>query len=108
MAIGEISPQDLSAGFALLIDVREPDEYRVGHVPGAINVPLSELPDRVADCTSAATVHLVCQSGGRSLRACEFLSAQPGASGTTFVNVSGGTKGWIALGHEVVTGDSPR
>lgn len=92
----------------MLIDVREVDEYVAGHVPGAVNVPLSELQDRVDDCMLGPVVHVVCASGGRSLRACEFLSNVPQAEGRSFVNVAGGTNAWIMAGHEVVTGESPR
>jgi rhodanese-related sulfurtransferase len=52
MAIGEISVEELDdrrAAGAVLFDVRESDEYNEAHVPGAVLVPLSELPSRVTD-----------------------------------------------------------
>lgn len=108
MAIEEVSAGELANGVEVLIDVREVDEYTAGHVPGAINVPLSELVDRVHDCLLGPVVHVVCAAGGRSLRACEFLSAHPDGHATSFVNVAGGTNAWVLEGHEVVAGDSPR
>jgi rhodanese-related sulfurtransferase len=86
-----------------VIDVREPHEYEEGHVPGAILIPLGEVPDRVAEVPADRTVYVVCAVGGRSMRAAEHLAAQ----GRDVVNVAGGTKGWIAAGHPTVAGDRP-
>jgi rhodanese-related sulfurtransferase len=52
-------------------------------------------------------VYVVCQLGGRSARACEFLSNLPEFDGSHFVNVVGGTAAWILEGNEVMTGDNP-
>ena len=63
----ETAHQHLAAG-AMVIDVRSPGEFRSGHVPGAINIPLGELreslPRRVKDKQQVLLVH--CLSGGRS------------------------------------------
>ena len=59
---------------AYVVDVREIDEYTEGHIPGAVNVPLSTLADAFESITPEQTVYVVCQLGGRSARACEFLS----------------------------------
>lgn len=81
----------------LLIDVRTPGEYRSGHVPGAINVPLdSEPPEALASrVTGRGPVHVICQSGGRSARCCEAL-ARAGAADA--VTVEGGTGAWQKAG----------
>ncbi len=55
-----------------LIDVREPDEYAGGHIPGAENIPLGELPQRLPDPSERVIV--VCASGGRSARAAQLLT----------------------------------
>lgn len=86
-----------------VIDVREPHEYEEGHVPGAVLIPLGEVPDRVAEVPDGQTVYLVCAVGGRSGRAAELLAGQ----GKDVVNVAGGTKGWIAAGHATVAGTEP-
>src|SRR2546430_10453691 len=58
-----------------LIDVREPYEYQAGHLAGAINIPLGELPGRVAEVAPAGTTVFICRSGGRSLAACQMALA---------------------------------
>jgi phage shock protein E len=70
--IASASPESLRKhlqGGALVIDVRSPEEYRSGHVPGALNIPLAELADtlprEVPDKDKALLLH--CQSGMRSL-----------------------------------------
>lgn len=107
MSISEISISELAAlTECTVIDVREVDEYVTGHIPGAINIALSELVGRESECALGSTVYVVCQVGGRSLRACGHLSTIPALEGTTFINVAGGTGMWIVEGHEVTTGDT--
>ena len=107
MSITEISISELaSLTEPTIIDVREVDEFISGHVPGAINIALSELVGREDECGLGPIVYVICQSGGRSLRACGHLSAIPSLDGTTFINVAGGTGMWIVEGHEVAAGDT--
>lgn len=88
----------------VLIDVREPDEYREAHVPGAQLVPLGEVPERVEELRAiSGPIVMICRSGGRSGRACEFLDAM----GLEVINVAGGTGSWVVSGRPVVTGDAP-
>ncbi|MBF7097612.1 rhodanese-like domain-containing protein [Alkalibacter mobilis] len=71
-----------------LIDVREPGEYRMGRVPGAKNIPMRMLisePEKFLK--KDVNYHIICQSGARSARTCDALSA----GGFTVTNVSGGT-----------------
>ncbi|HUZ82975.1 MAG TPA: rhodanese-like domain-containing protein, partial [Gaiellaceae bacterium] len=63
----------LERGDAVLLDVREPDEWRAGHAPGALHIPLSELGQRVGELPDATRIVAVCRSGGRSARATESL-----------------------------------
>ncbi len=87
---------------AALIDVREPDEYAQGHVPGAINLPLSELQGREAEVPDGAV--LICASGNRSSQAAAYLAAQ---GHQHLKNLMGGTFGWMREGRDLVTGDRP-
>lgn len=111
MSISEITVDELSARLEAapidqvkVVDVREFDEYVAGHVPGAIFAPLSSLPEHVDAFDDANVTYVICQAGGRSMRACEYLAAM----GKQVVNVAGGTGAWIASGRDVVAGDSPR
>ena len=89
----------LAAGAAVL-DVRNAEETGAGHVPGAILIPLSELPARhwELDAHKGKDLFVICKSGGRSMKAAEFLVSQ----GFQPVNVAGGTLSWIAQGYPVV------
>lgn len=75
-------------GQVVLIDVREEDEYLEGHVPTAINIPLSVLEQRYLEIEDES--YIICQSGVRSMRACQFLEAQ----GVATTSVTGGTLSW--------------
>ncbi len=88
---------------AVVLDVRNPDEYEDGHVPGAVLIPLGELNDRQGEIPDGDPVYVICAVGGRSLQA---TKAMVGA-GYRAVSVAGGTKGWIEQGRPVVTGVSP-
>jgi len=89
---------------APVVDVRSPEEYAGGHVPGAVNIPLEQVEARRAEFAAASPMHVICQSGGRSMKASEALAA----AGVAALSVAGGTKGWIDAGRPVVTGSSPR
>lgn len=107
MSISEISVAELKnllAGGCTVIDVRESDEYVSGHVPGATSVPLSTLTENVDAFSDDNTTYVICQAGGRSMRACEYLQSL----GKHVANVAGGTGAWIASGYDVIVGESPR
>ena len=107
MAITEIPVNELTTlveNGSLVVDVREPDEYESGHIPGAILVPLSTVLTNKSEFESDETVYVVCRSGGRSMQACEMLHE---VGVLNVVNVAGGTMGWISLGNEIVTGEHP-
>jgi rhodanese-related sulfurtransferase len=87
---------------AAVLDVRQPDEYESGHVPGAVLVPLGELPTAL-ELVPDGELYVICKSGGRSARAVQLL-AETGRSAT---NVAGGTMAWIEAGYPVSTGSSP-
>ncbi|HZI97888.1 MAG TPA: rhodanese-like domain-containing protein, partial [Actinomycetales bacterium] len=91
------------AAGAFVLDVREPHEYEAGHVPGAVNIPLSQLPVRAQELGGHDRVYTVCGSGGRSFRGAEALAR----AGVTAVNVAGGTKAWQAAGRLTTSGTSP-
>jgi rhodanese-related sulfurtransferase len=105
MAISEISVDELAELMATgsrLVDVREDDEFADGHVPGAVHVPLATVVDNVERFRGEGPTYVICKSGARSMRACEFLSDR----GVEVVNVAGGTMAWQLSGREVETVDS--
>ncbi|MEV5986549.1 rhodanese-like domain-containing protein [Streptomyces sp. NPDC052051] len=87
------------AGEAVLLDVRETDEYAAGHAPGSVWQPLIAVAAG-ADLPAAAQgrpVLAICRSGNRSQKAAEFLAAR----GMDVSNVSGGMRAWAAAGLPV-------
>ena len=74
-----------------LIDVREADEFASGHLPGAINLPLSDFLERYGELDKEKSYHIICQSGARSAQACAFLEEE----GYDVTNVAGGTSAWM-------------
>ena len=88
------------AGGAVLLDVREDDEWAAGHAPDAVHVPLATLPGEMSQL-DGKTVLTVCRSGGRSSQAAEALRA----AGIDVTNVAGGMSQWSADGHPVVRDD---
>ena len=106
MAISEVTVDELDVALqsgARLIDVREVDEYESAHVPGAVLVPLATVPSALDQFATDESTYVICRSGGRSHRACEFLVEQ----GFSVINVGGGTLAWISSGRDVVAGDQP-
>lgn len=81
-----------------IVDVRERDEYNAGHIPGALLIPLSELPQRLKDMPRDTEVILVCRSGNRSQQAYDYLKQQ---GFTNIHNLVGGMRAWQAAGYEI-------
>ncbi|MDX2166460.1 MAG: FAD-dependent oxidoreductase [Deltaproteobacteria bacterium] len=77
----------------LLIDVREPDEFAAGHIPGARNLPLSQLRERFRELPAAASLALYCGVGQRAYYATRFLLQH----GYRAANLSGGFTTYQAL-----------
>lgn len=97
--MNQITVDQLAAlGSPVLIDVREPDEFAGGHAPGAVNLPMSQLGDRLDEVPTDVPVHIICQVGGRSARVTEALAGR----GVSAIDVAGGTSAWIASGRAVV------
>ncbi len=85
------------AGQALLLDVREDDEWAAGRAPGAEHVPLGSL--QPAEVPTGRPVLALCRSGNRSGKAAQALAA----AGVDVRNVTGGMTAWAAAGLPVVT-----
>lgn len=101
----DISSEDYRQRFASgdhgefqFIDVREANEYAEAHIPGAINIPLSEFQRRMDEISDDAPLLLVCGAGVRSAQAAMFM-ANMGYD--EIYNLEEGTAGWIKKGYPV-------
>lgn len=82
-----------SAGALTIVDVREPSEFRIGHIPGSVNIPLGQL---AGASLPAGPLVLVCRSGVRSLRGLQLLHRQ--GRGAEVSDLDGGIRAWRAAG----------
>ncbi len=87
---------------ALLLDVRELQEWRAGHAPKARHRGLGQLPDHLAELPTDTQIVTVCRSGRRSALAAKLLTRH----GYTATNLTGGMNAWAAAGLPVVTNDN--
>jgi rhodanese-related sulfurtransferase len=99
----EIEPEwvEANARAVQILDVREPDEFTgpLGHIPGAVLIPLGELPERLDEIDKTRPIVAVCKVGGRSAQAVHFLR---GAGFARIANLPGGMMRWRQEGREAV------
>jgi rhodanese-related sulfurtransferase len=86
---------------ALLLDVREADEWEAGHAPAATWIPMSDLNARVDELPRAGRIVTICRSGSRS----HAVTAALVGAGYDAVNVDGGMRAWAAEDYDVVAAD---
>ena len=106
--IDNISPEQTRAfldsapeGTYQLLDVRQPNEYSQEHIPGALLIPLKELPDRVAELSPDLKTIVYCRSGVRSRSGTQILNDR---GFTSALNMTGGILGW--KGHKAMGDES--
>ena len=87
---------------ALIIDVREPNEYAQIRAKGAVLLPLGRLNSRVKDLPRDRELLLMCRTGGRSQNATQFLAAN-GFENVT--NITGGIVAWHQAGLPTTSGE---
>jgi rhodanese-related sulfurtransferase len=75
----------------MIIDVREPREYKNGFIPSAINIPLSQLKSKLNEIPKDKNIYLYCQSGMRSKQAARVLSKQ---KYNNLAHLQGGILAW--------------
>jgi phage shock protein E len=99
-ADGEVAPISQDAFVALpasgdaapfVLDVRSPEEYIAGHVPGAVNIPHDQVAARLAEVPKDKDVVLYCRSGRRAGMAAEVLAAN---GYTRLKHLEGDMLGW--------------
>ncbi len=86
----------LGSGELAVIDVRDPNEWKWEHIPGAPNIPLGYLSDRIQEVEADRPVVLHCESGARSTIAVSLLQAQ---GFSNILNFTGSMKDWKNAGH---------
>jgi rhodanese-related sulfurtransferase len=99
--VDPVGARELFDSGALLLDVREVDEWQAGHAPDAQFIPLGEVAQRTNELDADRRIVAICRVGGRSERATRFLRAQ----GFDVVNLAGGMRAWATAGLDVVTDD---
>ena len=99
MSIHEIKPEELRRYIQdhnekdfLLVDVRQPDEYKEGHIPGARLLPLPELVGKMETLPSGLDLVFYCRSGARSMAASLMVEEEFGTTG--IYNLNGGILSW--------------
>ena len=85
-----------------LLDVRQPEEYRDGHIAGATLIPLGELGRRMQELPRDRQIVCVCRSGNRSHTATRYLVS----AGYDAVNLRGGMIDWVNKGFAIKKGMS--
>ena len=98
--VGVQEAMGLREGGAVLLDVREDDEWAAGHAPDAVHVPLGEV-GKAAEGFAGRRVLVVCRSGNRSAKAAKALAE----AGVDVTDVTGGMSSWAEAGLPVVCDD---
>lgn len=81
----------------LFVDVRTAKEFKGGHIPGAINIPVQQLPLRMQQVPSDQQVYVYCEAGIRSARAASMLVK---AGYSNIENIGDGMRGWRKAGYQ--------
>ncbi len=81
-----------------MLDVREPDEYDAGHIPGITLIPMGEVADRLSEIPTDREVIVTCRTGNRSAQVVDFLRQQ---GFTNVHNMEGGIVAWQEAGYPV-------
>lgn len=92
----------LAKGEIVLVDIREPDEFVSGHVPGAINLPLSRLTPAALPRPADKKVVIMCRSGNRSGKLASML---PKVGREDIIDYSGSMIDWTRRGGPIVKGN---
>ena len=96
----------LDEGGAVVVDVRNPDEWVAGHVKGAIHIPVDEVLNRVEELPEDKKLLFICAAGVRSALACEMAAAM-GVPTERLYNVEEGTPTWMERNLPTSYGNDP-
>ena len=90
ITVTELSEKLKFGKHPILLDVRQPDEFRAGHISGAKLMPLNEVYRRMKELPKGREIICICASGSRSSSASKALAKE----GFTVLNVKGGMNAW--------------
>ena len=95
ISAAELHAQREAGAAPVVIDVRTPEEYASGHIPGALNVPFDQVAQRIAEIDAPYGVALYCMVGPRARRGESALLA---AGYESVFHLEGGLAAWLAAG----------
>src|SRR5689334_111187 len=96
--VPSVGPGEIPDG-AFLLDVREGEEWTAGHAPGAVHLPMMEIPARLGEVPRDGDIVVVCRSGSRSAQVVAYLQ---GNGWDQVFNLDGGMRAWAVAGRPVV------
>lgn len=70
----EVEEKMMDDADIVLLDVREPEEFALNHIPGAINIPLGDVENRASELDKEKDMYIICRTGNRSDMAARILS----------------------------------
>ena len=105
----EITPEELERlletdADVRIVDIRSPNAFDRGHIPGSENIAFHELPRRVDELEDASHVVTVCPRGQASLQAVRLISSYEGTRGVRVESLCGGLEAWTAPLEETDAG----
>lgn len=105
--VEEVPPKTVKDGIdrddIQVVDIRQPDEFAEGHIPGALNIPMNELPHQVQEHDWDDDVVVACPIGQSSIQAARLIQSYEGVDDDARVaSMEGGYEKWE---YELESGD---
>jgi rhodanese-related sulfurtransferase len=96
---GEITPEEVVRLVerdepVRIVDVRSPEAFARGHIPGSDNVPFPTLADRVDELADCDRIVTVCPHGQASVQAARLIASYEGTAGARIESMAGGLEAW--------------
>lgn len=96
--VEEVTPDEVEAKLededVQIVDIRPEPEYEAGHIPGAINLPMHELPARIDEYDWADEVIVACPIGQSSIQAARLIGSYEDVDGDAVASMAGGYQEW--------------
>lgn len=104
--VEEVTPDDVQEKLdeedVQVVDIRPPEAFEAGHIPGAINIPINELPARIGEYEWGDDVVVACPVGQSSIQAARLIGSFEGADADAVTSMKGGYEEWD---YELETAD---